>query len=382
MIETNRRKLLKLLGLTGAAASMGCFKPVGSYANSAAPKEAPVTQPIVNVRALPPGATPWPTEEPFLFCVHHNDKYPAGNAQHGPAASLEGRRIGQDFEGKDGWRMYHGDVVPGFPRHPHRGFETITVVREGLIDHADSLGAAARYGEGDVQWLTAGDGINHAEMFPLLDKEKTNETNFFQIWLNLPAAQKRVPPHFTMFWAKQIPVVTAKDKQGRTATVTVIAGQYKDAIALSPPPNSWASTSESDVAIFTVKLAPHATWTLPACRPKTIRTIYTVTGGGVTLAEQKISNRSQAILKNEVAVEITNGAQETELLLLQAKPIGEPIAQYGPFVMNTQAEIQEAFRDYRRTEFGGWPWKGNDPVHGPKKERFARHADGREEKPA
>ena len=75
-------------------------------------------------------------------------------------------------------------------------FETITVVREGLIDHADSLGAAARYGEGDVQWLTAGDGINHAEMFPLLNKDKLNETNFFQIWLNLPAAQKRVPPPF------------------------------------------------------------------------------------------------------------------------------------------------------------------------------------------
>ena len=76
----------------------------------------------------------------------------------GPAASLAGRDIGKDFAGKDGWRMYHGDVVPGFPQHPHRGFETVTIVRRGLIDHSDSLGATARFGRGDVQWLTAGRG--------------------------------------------------------------------------------------------------------------------------------------------------------------------------------------------------------------------------------
>jgi redox-sensitive bicupin YhaK (pirin superfamily) len=95
---------------------------------------------------------------------------PQGNAQFGPDASLAGRDIGSDFEGKDGWRMYHGDVVPGFPQHPHRGFETVTIVRAGYIDHSDSLGAAARFGMGDVQWLTAGAGVVHSEMFPLLDR--------------------------------------------------------------------------------------------------------------------------------------------------------------------------------------------------------------------
>src|SRR5262245_14056027 len=101
---------------------------------------------------------PWPAVDPFLFCAHHDDAYPAGNDAMGPATSLAGRDLGQDFTVRDGWRMYHGEVVPGFPAHPHRGFETVTIVRRGLVDHSDSLGAAARFGNGDVQWLTAGRG--------------------------------------------------------------------------------------------------------------------------------------------------------------------------------------------------------------------------------
>src|SRR5919112_1973907 len=158
--------------------------------------------PILNVAPL---SFPWQTKDPFLVCVHHVDLYPQGNERLGPAASLEGRNIGQDFAGKDGWRMYHGDAVPGFPQHPHRGFETVTIVRRGLIDHSDSLGAAARFGRGDVQWLTAGKGIVHSEMFPLLDQKKPNPLELFQIWLNLPRADKLVDPFFTMFWEGDIP---------------------------------------------------------------------------------------------------------------------------------------------------------------------------------
>src|ERR1044071_5443282 len=102
-----------------------------------------VESPILETRPL---GFPWETSDPFLFCVHHDDRYPAGNEAMGPAASLAGRDLGQDFGGKDGGRMYHGDVVPGFPQHPHRGFETVTLVRRGLIDHSDSLGATARFG--------------------------------------------------------------------------------------------------------------------------------------------------------------------------------------------------------------------------------------------
>src|SRR5262245_59516556 len=148
---------------------------------------------------------PWPAVDPFLFCVHHDDAYPAGNEKLGPAASLAGRKLGQDFELKDGFRMYHGLTVPGFPQHPHRGFETVTIARRGLIDHSDSLGAAARFGRGDVQWLTAGAGIVHSEMFPLLDASGPNPVELFQIWLNLPAEDKLVPPHFAMLWGPQIP---------------------------------------------------------------------------------------------------------------------------------------------------------------------------------
>ena len=88
--------------------------------------------------------------------------------------------------------MCHGERVPGFPQHPHRGFETVTVARKGLIDHSDSLGAKARFGEGDVQWMPAGRGIVHSEMFPLLQRNAPNPTEFFQIWLNLPAKGKMV----------------------------------------------------------------------------------------------------------------------------------------------------------------------------------------------
>ncbi|MFO0102015.1 MAG: pirin family protein, partial [Betaproteobacteria bacterium] len=142
------------------------------------------------LREIKPLGMPWVTVDPFLFCVHHDDAYPRANGAFGPAASLAGRQIGQDFSQRDGWSMYHGTAVPGFPAHPHRGFETVTIVRKGLVDHADSLGAAARYGRGDVQWLTTGRGIVHAEMFPLFDTAQTNPLQLFQIWLNLPAASK------------------------------------------------------------------------------------------------------------------------------------------------------------------------------------------------
>jgi hypothetical protein len=145
----------------------------------------------------------------------------------GPAASLAGRDLGQDFAGKDGWRMYHGKVVPGFPQHPRRGFETVTIVRHGVIDHSDSLGAAARFGSGDVQWLTAGGGIVHAEMFPLRDRCGPNRLELFQIWLNLPAEDKLATPHFAMLWNRDIPRCVFTAGAGRNTEVAIVAGQLE-----------------------------------------------------------------------------------------------------------------------------------------------------------
>ena len=123
--------------------------------------------------------------------------------------------------------MYHGSTVPGFPEHPHRGFETITFARKGFIDHSDSLGAAARFGRGDVQWMTAGSGVVHSEMFPLLSPDGPNTVELFQIWMNLPAADKMVEPllHDAVERARS-PAIITSTMPGVATEVTVIAGAY------------------------------------------------------------------------------------------------------------------------------------------------------------
>jgi hypothetical protein len=333
------------------------------------------------IRSIEPLGFPWQTKDPFLFCVHHDDAYPKGNEKLGPAASLAGRDLGQDFAGIDGWRMYHGEVVPGFPQHPHRGFETVTVVRRGLVDHSDSLGAGARYGRGDVQWLTAGKGIIHAEMFPLLDQNNANPLELFQIWLNLPKANKFVNPYFSMFWDRTVPKTSKKDDAGRATELMIVAGRLGELTPPSPPPDSWASRADSDVAIWTIKMEPNARLNLPATAATTNRMLYFFRGSSLGVAGTSVPPKHAIHVRADAELELENGPDETELLVLQGKPINEPVVQYGPFVMNTRAEIEQAFIDYQRTRFGGWPWKSDDPVHGTTDERFARHADGRVEKP-
>ena len=322
----------------------------------------------------------WQTHDPFLFCVHHIDHYPAGNDDLGPAAPLGGRNIGQDFEGKEGWRMYHGDVVPGFPQHPHRGFETVTIVRTGYIDHSDSLGATARFGMGDVQWLTAGSGVVHSEMFPLLNPSGPNTLELFQLWLNLPAKSKMVPAYFTMFWNDQIPRLRADD-QGRRVDVTVIAGALGDVQPLAPPPHSWGADPDADLAIWSIAMEEGATWTIPPAREgRAVRTLHQFAGTGMTVATQDVPGPAAVQVAADQPVTIAATRGPVEILLLQGRPIGEPVAQYGPFVMNTRAELEQAFRDYQRTQFGGWPFPVNAPVHPRAEGRFARHADGRVER--
>jgi quercetin 2,3-dioxygenase len=336
----------------------------------------PTSDPVL--QEVPLGAQ-WPMVDPFLFCAHHDDRYPAGTADLGPVTGTSGRQIGSDFSGKDGWSMYHGSVVPGFPAHPHRGFETVTFVRQGLIDHADSLGAAARFGRGDVQWITAGGGISHSEMFPCLDREGPNHIELFQIWLNLPARHKLVEPHFTMLWAEDIPKVDV-GVDGTTVTATVIAGQLGDATPPPPPPSSWASDPTADVAIWHLEFDSGGHGILPkAAHADTVRTVYVFDGDRLSLDGHELTAGMGALVRSDQPVRAIATGGPVECLVLQGRPIAEPVARYGPFVMNTRAEIEQAFRDYQSTGFGAWPWGTDDPVHGPAKRRFARHADGRTE---
>ena len=334
--------------------------------------------PVLSTKPL---GFPWQTPDPFLFCVHHDDAYPAGNDRLGPAASLAGRDLGQDFAGKDGWRMYHGRVVPGFPQHPHRGFETVTIVRSGFIDHSDSLGATARFGQGDVQWLTAGGGIVHAEMFPLLDPRGPNRVELFQIWLNLPPEDKLVEPHFGMLWSGDIPRCVLGDEAGRKTEVTVVAGGLDGKRPPSPPPRSWAAREDSDVAIWCIRMDARARWTLPAARAQSSRTLYFFGGSSMRVGDEPHARHAALSLQGDVEVKLEAGDEVCELLLLQGRPIGKPVVQHGPFVMNTRSEIERAFLDYRRTGFGGWPWPADDPVHARDAGRFAKHSDGRVERP-
>ncbi len=331
---------------------------------------------IVHIEPL---GFPWGTSDPFLFCAHHDDAYPAGNEQLGPRSSLGGRNIGSDFSRKDGWSMYHGDSVPGFPQHPHRGFETVTIARKGLVDHADSLGATARFGSGDVQWMTAGRGVVHSEMFPLLNQDAPNPLEIFQIWLNLPRKNKMVAPHFAMLWGSTIPKLAEKDDAGRTTEVRMIAGAIGDTPAPPPPPESWASQDGSDVAIWTIRLEPGAAWTLPAGPAGVSRDVYFFEGAELTVAGETLTSHARISLRPDVPVRFENGAEPAELLLLQGRPIGEPVAHYGPFVMNEPRELEQAILDYRATAFGGWPWQSVGPVHPRDRGRHAKHADGKVE---
>jgi redox-sensitive bicupin YhaK (pirin superfamily) len=193
-----------------------------------------------------------------------------------------------------------------------------------------------------------------------------------------------VEPHFTMLWDHDIPRHTVTDRDGRTADVTVIAGELEGHRPPAPPPHSWASRDDSDVALWHVVLDPGASWTMPAARHEdTHRVVYLFDGSGQTLADtngesERIDGSTGAVVEASGPTTLTADGH-VELLVMQARPIGEPVAMQGPFVMNTRDEIVEAFSDYRRTQFGGWPWDRPDPTHGHSPTRFARHADGRVE---
>jgi len=216
-------------------------------------------------------------------------------------------------------------------------------------------------------------------MFPLVKTDAPNPTGLFQIWLNLPAADKMVEPHFKMLWRDTIPCARVEDDSGRVSQVLVYAGGFGEHRAPAPPPHSWASREESDVAIWSLALEPGARVVLPTARAGSNRALYVVDDGRVSVDGHELAQGTGAQLVVDREVTLAAGDRPTELLVLQGRPIGEPVVQYGPFVMNSPEQIQQAIVDYRRTGFGGWPWESDGPVHARDDGRFAVHADGKSE---
>ena len=227
--------------------------------------------------------------------------------------------------------------------------------------------------------MTAGRGIVHSEMFPLINREESNPTELFQIWLNLPGQHKLADPHFSMFWAEDMPRIDPEGSKG--VELVVVAGATEGTTPSPPPPASWASRAESNVAIWTVTMAPGARWRLPGDSPGLNRMLYFFAGQTLDVNGHTVARGHAIQLHSDAGIELENGAEPSELLLLQGRPIGEAVAQHGPFVMNTSEEIHRAISDYHATQFGGWPWGSDGPVHRRNEDRFARRPDGFVERP-
>jgi redox-sensitive bicupin YhaK (pirin superfamily) len=162
--------------------------------------------------------------------------------------------------------------------------------------------------------------------------------------------------------------------------VTLVSGEYEGQKYFEAPSDSWAADSANQVNILLVKLSKDGEFTYPK-RTGTNRSVYFFEGAGVTLNGEEVKS------KNAVFVDSTDDLKviakgETEFLILEGKPIDEPVVQYGPFVMNTREEIMQTMQDYQKTQFGGWKWNRNDMIHGPKIERFAKYPDGKIERPS
>ena len=298
-----------------------------------------------------------PIRDPYIMGAYHYDRYPKGNGEMGPNVDVSQKANGSDFNPDASWRMYHGDKIPGFPYHPHRGFEIVTYVPIGYADHCDSRGSRGRYGQGDVQLMSAGKGVLHSEMFPLIHDDKENPLRLFQIWLNLPAKSKLTEPDYKMIWAEQLPEGSVDGGNGTKVDVKVLLGNYNGIQSVQPLTNSWAADPNNHVGIATLEMEAGSTFKLPAVTASLSRFLFFYEGNGqITIEGNPMKSNQMADLNGAEEIEITNGNQPAKILILEGEPIGEPVAAHGPFVMNTYEELQTSFEEYQKTQFGGWPW--------------------------
>jgi len=226
------------------------------------------------------------------------------------------------------------DYLKGFPWHPHRGIETITYVLRGDVEHGDSLGNSGTISSGDVQWMTAGSGIIHQEM-PKGDAR--GSMHGFQLWANLPARHKMTPPRYRDITAEMIPEVVSEG-----ARVKVIAGSY-----------GTAKGSVDDIFIdpmyLDVSLDANTDFQRPTPADHTVM-LYGIDGHGET-SGSPVKNRELALFDSGDEIAVSAGSDGLRFLLLSGKPLNEPIAWRGPIVMNTDEELQTAFREYQQGTF-------------------------------
>lgn len=231
------------------------------------------------------------------------------------------------------------DRPRGVEQHPHRGFETVTIVYDGEVEHSDNAGNSGKIGPGDVQWMTAGRGILHEEMHGRDFTTRGGVLEMIQLWVNLPAKDKMTAPAYQEIISKDIPVVTLPDDAG---TLRVIAGNYNG--------TTGAARTFTPINVFDLRLNAGGATTLSL--PDGFTTMALILRGEVRVNELKtLQSRDLALfdLANEdISVE---ALEDSAILLLNGAPIDEPIAGYGPFVMNTQDEIRQAFEDYRAGRF-------------------------------
>jgi quercetin 2,3-dioxygenase len=239
------------------------------------------------------------------------------------------------------------DYIAGFPPHPHRGFETVTYMLDGHMRHEDHLGNRGDLGPGDVQWMTAARGIIHSEM----PQQSEGRMRGFQLWLNLPAREKMKPAAYQDIPASRIPVVSLP----KGGSVKVIAGQVElSGGATAGPVNAGAAPHTTDPLYLDVRLPAGSDFKLPLGAGRNAF-LYVYEGSaevGEGSAARAVPRRAAGVLSDGDALELRAGPQGAQFLLLAAKPLREPVVQYGPFVMNTREEIEQAVADYRDGRLG------------------------------
>jgi len=234
------------------------------------------------------------------------------------------------------------DYIAGFPSHPHRGFETVTYMLDGHMRHEDHLGHRGDLGPGDVQWMTAARGIIHSEM----PQQSEGRMRGFQLWLNLPSSEKMKPAAYRDVPAREIPFVSLPSG-GR---IKVIAGSLVlDGAITNGAINGAGAKLSTDPLYLDVHLPPGSELTAPMTAGHNAF-LYTYEGSaevGPAGAAKSLPHRAAGVLSEGDQLHVRAGADGVRLLLLAARPLREPVVQYGPFVMNTREEIEQALADYR-----------------------------------